>query len=388
MSSFAVSIYKIASIDNHPNADRLEIVKIKGYDVIVPKCVYSVGDLIGYIPEAAIVPDWIISELGLVGALSGPEKNRVKTIRLRGVLSQGLVYPTQFSEDLNRHYIADPSDNVLYVQEDDDVTEFLGITKYIPPIPIGMAGDVFNARGYTPNYDIENLKNFPHVLEYGENVVVTEKIHGTFIAFGYHPELDSDELVNKNIIVASKGVSAQGLAFKGNANNANNLYVRAASSVDDDGNTLIDRTLQFASSQQTIIPSSTPFFYMGELFGPVQDLKYGLSTATLRIFDIYVGPIGFGRFLNYEEMLVLSKHLNFNTVPELYTGPYSTDVVNEYTSGTESVSGTEAHIREGIVIKPMVERKDMKLGRVILKSISGDYLTRRGKKGQETTEYN
>lgn len=58
--------------------------------------------------------------------------------------------------------------------------------------------------------------------------------------------------------------------------------------------------------------------------------------------------------------------------------------MEEYTSGTESVSGTGACIREGIVIKPLVERRDETLGRVILKSVSEAYLCRKG----NTTEFN
>jgi len=64
------------------------------------------------------------------------------------------------------------------VEVGDNVIVFLGITKYEPPIPICMAGEVFNAHGKTIKYDIENYKMHPDVLNVGEEVVMTEKLHG------------------------------------------------------------------------------------------------------------------------------------------------------------------------------------------------------------------
>ncbi len=69
-------------------------------------------------------------------------------------------------------------------------------------------------------------------------------------------------------------------------------------------------------------------------------------------------------------------------VPVLYRGPFNRDVLYEHTTG-QTVIGNGAHLREGIVVTPVVERRHDRHGRVILKSVSGDYLTRRG----EATEF-
>ena len=66
----------------------------------------------------------------------------------------------------------------------------------------------------------------------------------------------------------------------------------------------------------------------------------------------------------------------FPLVPVLYRGPFSEAALLEHTSGATVLGGK--HLREGVVLRPAVERESAELGRVILKSVSGDYLTRRG----------
>lgn len=189
MATFECKVYKL-KIEEHPNADVLELAVVGDYRSIVRKGQFKTGDLGVYIPEAAVLPEWLIASLGLEGKLAGKQKNRVKAVRLRGVLSQGLVYPaTDVSVDAAYPEYAIELHNdvagtfgmtkVFYpVKEGSVVTEELGITKYEPPIPVHMAGEVFNAHGMTLKYDIENAKKFPDVLQEGEEVVMTEKIHG------------------------------------------------------------------------------------------------------------------------------------------------------------------------------------------------------------------
>ena len=70
--------------------------------------------------------------------------------------------------------------------------------------------------------------------------------------------------------------------------------------------------------------------------------------------------------------------MGLSRVPVVYRGPLSAEVLMEHTSGRESVSGQGTHIREGVVVRPCVERRDPRLGRVQLKSINPKYLTRKG----------
>ena len=192
MATFECKVYEL-TIEEHPNADALELARVGDYLAIVGKGQFKTGDLGVYIPEAAIVPEWILEELNLVGKLAGKEKNRVKAMKLRGILSQGLIFPVE--REVPEKAIADAmlflgDDGKLHhqvVHEGMDVTEQLGITKYEPPIPSGMSGEVFNAFGYTINFDIENIKKYPDVLEEGEQISITEKLHGTWCCFGFHP---------------------------------------------------------------------------------------------------------------------------------------------------------------------------------------------------------
>lgn len=401
MAEFEAKVYKL-TIEEHPNADVLEIARVGDYMSLVRKGQFKTGDLGVYIPEQAVLPSWLISALGLEGRLAGKAKNRVKAIKLRGVLSQGLIYPvrqvlahqtnTGNPVDflgLDQIWVLDYQDELgpleRRVLEGNDVTELLDITKYEPVIPTSMSGEVQKAFGLTLKYDIENIKKYPDILVTGEEVVITEKIHGTWCCFGYHPDIEGD-------IVTSKGLSAQGLIFKINEENLNkNLYVTTlAGTCVRDG-----KSGNLVAQAKRILGNVEPFFMLGEIFGPgVQDLHYGTQKA-FRLFDVYVGPLVGGHYLNDQEIRQFigdfAPVYELTRVPVLYKGPYSKQIVDELTDGEETVSSAtdviEAggmHMREGIVITPTVERRDVEIGRVILKSVSEKYLLRRG----STTEYN
>lgn len=102
MSTFEAKVYKLR-IEEHPNADALELAVVGDYRSIVRKGEFKTGDLGVYIPTNAVVPIWLLKRLGLwdedraKGKLAGKDGNRVKEIRLRGILSEGLVYPVDRS---------------------------------------------------------------------------------------------------------------------------------------------------------------------------------------------------------------------------------------------------------------------------------------------------
>src|SRR2546423_7089769 len=79
------------TIHVHPNADALELAQVGLYRAVVAKGAFRTGDVALYIPEQAVLPQELVSELGLTGKLAGSAANRVKAIRLRGELSQGIV---------------------------------------------------------------------------------------------------------------------------------------------------------------------------------------------------------------------------------------------------------------------------------------------------------
>ena len=376
MADFKAEVVKL-TIEEHPNADALELARVGDYVSIVQKGVYKTGELGVYIPEQAVLPEWVISRLGLEGRLAGKAKNRVKAIKLRGVLSQGLIYPVEARYNvIETNTGLEPSKvkDVIYcitqdeggpghlVEEGYDPTEWMGITKYEPVIPTSMNGQVFNASGYTLKYDIENIKKHPDVFTTDDIVCVTEKLHGTWACFGYHPDVD-------HAIVTSKGLSGQGLAFKMNDENENNLYVKTFR--------------QFAEALERAkawVGSDTPVYLLGEIYGRgVQDLHYGTLQPRFCLFDIYIGTPGHGHYVGAIAMrFIAERTLEVETVPELYWGVYDKELIEGLTSGTETVSLDNTHMREGIVIKPEQEQRDDEIGRKVLKSVSEQYLLRRG----------
>ena len=361
MSEFKTEVVRLR-IEAHPNADRLEIARVGDYQSIVGKGVFSTGDLAAYIQEGSIVPEDVLEELGLVGKLAGSAGNRVKAARLRGILSQGICLPARAGWSVG-----------------DDVSGVLGITKYSPPIPTDMSGEVFDAGpSRTIRYDIENIKRYPDVLVAGEPVRITEKLHGTFCCIGVlstqdaHPE-------HGRLAVSSKGLGGKGLAFiPDDSVNAANLYLRAA------------REYEVFEHVHALAESAS-HFVLGEVFGQgVQDLSYGATTAKaggvgFRVFDVRVGALGdpSGRWMGDEELTAFCDEVGLEQVPVLYRGPFDRDTLLELTDGRETVSGEGKHLREGVVVRPLDERRDDELGRVQLKSVSAAYLTRKG-----GTEYN
>ena len=350
MASFESKIHAL-QIEPHPNADRLELAAIGGFRSVVGKDSFVNGDLAAYIPEGAICPDWLIQELGLEGKLAGGKKNRVKAVKLRGALSQGLVYPVKDGKILDR-----------VVAVGDTVTDLLELVKYEPKIPFAMQGQVLPLHGCTIPYDIENVKKYPDELQADEPVVMTEKLHGTWCCMGWHPE--------HGHMVSSKGMADRGMGLKFNEENEHNLYVA----------TFRKHREAFESARHRQHPPEAPFYILGEIHGRgVQDLHYSQPNPAIRVFDVYVGEPRRGRYLTHEEIRTLLQDL-FDLVPVLYEGPFSNERLLELTDGPSTLGG---NLREGLVVRPAVERESIVFGRVILKSVSGAYLTRRG-----GTEYN
>ena len=331
MAEFEVKTYPV-TIEEHPNADLLELARIGDYYSIVLKGQFQDGDICAYIPEASIVPDNLIAEMGLEGKLAGPEHNRVKAIRLRGVLSQGLVYPAP----------GRPPGM--------DMGEELGITKWEPPIPIHMQGHVESRFGQTLKFPVENIKKYPEMFREGETVTITEKIHGTWCCLaraGGEP------------LVSSLGISERGLALKRNEANRNNLYIQQW-----------EHNREILQRMEDEL-GNADFHVLGEVYGgKVQDLKYGINTQNFRVFDIAVD----GEYQTYEYI----ESLGWNTVPLLYVGPYSKKTVLSLTEGYSTLPGAN-HTREGVVIRAVPEAiSDLTGTRKIAKSISESYLLRRG----------
>lgn len=375
MSEFKVPVVRVRAIEAIPNADRIELAVVGEYRCVTEKGRFLPGDLAVYLPEAALLPPNLLDFLGMTGKLAGPDHNRIKAIKLRGCLSQGILLQIREMMELTGIDFGDlePDDAVA---EGANLASQLNITKYEPPIPVHMAGEVVNMFGRTLRYDIENFKTYPDILQDGEDVEFTEKLHGTFMAITRYPDLNHPEMLGGDTLVYSKGLGAKGLVFKDNEANKDNLYMKIAKDY-----AIRERII---NSAQAPHESVQPVTLLGEIYGAgVQDLQYGVKKPHFMVFDIYIGKPGHGYFANRWHLAVVAHRMGLPTVPILYRGPFSREKLDLHTNG-HTVAGNRAHIREGIVITPVSERYDPTIGRVILKSVSADYLLR---SGNSITEY-
>jgi len=325
MSSLIVEVCAVEDVLDHPNADRLEIICVKGWKCIVQKGVYNIGDLVVYAPVDSMIPEALSDDMDVTKYLG--KGGRVRTTKLRGEYSQGLVIPMKFLPPL----LPSNHGGVKWLPGD-NVAEILGIEKYEPPL--STRGDRLPDHPAFHRYtDIENYNNFPDVLKEGEMVVITEKIHGTnFRALNYEGEL----------MVGSHNVRLK--------EDPDNLYWNAAKIYD----------------LQNILPNGMVIY--GEVYGKgVQKLHYDQKGINIAFFDASMN----GRYLNYEAFVEFCTTHNLPLVPIISVGLWDKNMLL-HREGMSTIAG---HIREGIVIKPVYERYDNVLqGRVILKRISERYL--------------
>ncbi|MFJ9021439.1 RNA ligase (ATP) [Streptomyces sp. NPDC102259] len=350
MSTLRVTA-EVLTVHEHPNADALELAQVGLYRAVVAKGAYRTGEAALYIPEQSVLPTGLVEELGLTGRLAGSGSDRVKAVRLRGELSQGIVCRPEALADV---------DLALAAAEGTDFAERLGIVKWVPPIPPTMSGDVEAAPDLLPWVDIENIQRYPGIFEPGEPVVLTEKLHGSACLLTYV----ADE---ERVYVSSKGFGSKSLAL---TEDPRNLYWRAVHG----------HGVPAAAARLAERLGARRIGVFGEVYGAgVQDLTYGADgrrdTLGYAVFDVSAEIDGVVRWLDAAELLDGELPL----VPRLFEGPYDSERVLEIATGRETVSGRGLHLREGVVIRPAVERySPVTGGRAIAKAVSGAYLTRKG----------
>lgn len=348
------------TIHPHPDADRLELAQVGLYRAVVAKDAYRTGQHALYIPEQAVLPTDLIDDLGLTGKLAGGAQNRVKAVRLRGELSQGIVCRPSALADI---------DWATAHADGTDFADALGIVKWLPPIPPQLAGEAISGADLLKWIDIENLQRYPGVFDEGEQVVVTEKIHGSCIVATYLRAED-------RLLVSSKGLAANGIALK---EAALNLYWRAVHQYRLDE--AIGRLCRDSGAARVAV--------YGEVYGAgVQDLHYGANARTAgtlgyAAFDLRLDVDGATAWIDPGAALETLTRYGVPTVPVLYDGPFDLDALLALAGGPTTIGGG-AHIREGIVIRARHDSHSAVLGgRKIVKLISPAYLTR----GGNATEY-
>lgn len=320
-----VNVVRIGAITKHDNADSLGITEVDGRPCVVRLGEWAPGDLAVYVPIDSLCP---ISDERFAFLADRSKQNadgqcRLRAARLRGVFSMGLLVRP------------DPD-----MTEGDEVRERMGIGVWEPEMKFGASPGSEPDPGFMPVYDIESVRKWSRVLEVGEEVVLTEKIHGANGRFAFH----------------------QGRLW---------CASRTRYPLEAEGDPWW--TVASANGLREKLSSVPGIAVYGEVYGPVQDLKYGRRDLGLVLFDAL--DINARRWLDYDQFLGLAASLEIPTVPELYRGSWNPDLMS-LAEGESNLGG--GHVREGWVLRPTVERFDMRLGRVILKLHGQGYLTRRG----------
>jgi RNA ligase (TIGR02306 family) len=173
------SVVKIADIQPIPGADAIVVAKVKGWNVVVKVNEYKVGDLAVYYEIDSFLPvrpQFEFLRKSSFKRMGSSEGFRLKTIKLRGQISQGLLTPIP--------------EGITNPKEGDDLTEALGIVKYEPPIPAQLAGKI---KGTFPNFipkteeiRIQNFESEVGFSPAGEKVYICEKLDGSSATFYYN----------------------------------------------------------------------------------------------------------------------------------------------------------------------------------------------------------
>lgn len=358
-SDFNVEVVKIREIQEHPNADRLELAKVAGFTVVVRKGEFQAGELAVHVPVGALVP----VEHPAFGFLSSP---RIKAARLRGVYSEGLLVPLSAVPELG------------HVREGDDVRAELRIDKHLTEEEKREERTLaFLARQgisskVMPVYGLDSLRRFPDAIKPGTEVVLTAKIDGSNGRFVYS---GGKFYVGSHRVIRSatktfweKLFSGQLLKelirkLKGSANNRrmtgeapNDLWHSVAEKYE-------------LESKLAKFPDMVVF---GEVYGKRIQVRGGKPMSydspddvSFRVFDVY--DLKTKMYLSYNEMLEFSARLGLHTVVELAHGQWPLDI--DYSVGPDPLN--PSHIREGYVVRTDVFERDR--NRVILKNVSEDF---------------
>jgi len=323
------SIRTITNIEPILNADAIELVVVGGWKVVVKKGEFNVGDMCIYCEIDSFLPIKpqyeFLRKTSYKKMPDGREGFRLKTIKLRGQISQGLVLPL----------------NVLpegFLHEGMDVTDMLGIVKYEPPIPAELSGKV---KGQFPSFivktDEERVQNMSKSYPFYKDLsfFITEKLDGSSATF--------------YIKDGEFGVCSRNLEL---IETEENTFWRVARNME------IEEKLRSTGRNLCI---------QGELIGEgIQGNPYKIKGQTVRFFNAF--DIDEFKRVGIDEFLILMENLKLKTVPILEKNVSLPETIDELLLMSEGKSVLNNNTeREGIVVRS----NDMSIS---FKSISNKFL--------------
>lgn len=336
MSRKLASIQKILALESIEGADAIEKATVLGWQLVVKKGEYNIGDLCVYCEIDSLLPERPEFEF------MKPRGMRVRTIRLRGQISQGICFQLSIL----------PPD--FQIVEDADCTETLEITKYEAPIPASLAGKV---KGRFPSFMHKTDETRVQVLQSsldkynGQKFYITEKLDGSSCTY----YLKDGEF----------GVCSRNLEL-----------------LEDDENSLwkVARQLDI---EQKLRSLSGNYALQGELIGEgIQSNKYKIKGQDFRIFNVF--NIDAYEYLNFTDFVDFTTKLGLITVPILSENyVLENNIPTIITLSTIKSTLMKEVWAEGIVLRPLQELKDfgndnLPGGRVSFKAINPEFLLKYG----------
>ena len=301
------TVRTISQITPIPDADRIELAVVDGWKCVIKKGEFAVGDRVIYCEIDSFLP--IRTEFEFLRSSSFKRMDeregfRLRTVKLRGQISQGLLLPTSILS----------GDTEL----GQDVSEQLGIVKYEPPVPASLAGEVIGPfPSSITKTDEERIQNLASDYESfrGKEFFVSEKLDGTSFTAFYDQDF---------------GVCGRNWQY---APSDQNTLWRVAKSLE------LEKKLSSMDRRIAI---------QGELVGPgIQGNKYKLKEHRLFVFNVF--DIDQYAYVEKDAMALLCDRLELEQVPliELRSVPDTIDEILECAEGKSVLNSTTD--REGLV---------------------------------------
>jgi RNA ligase (TIGR02306 family) len=342
------SIQTVSTVEAIPEATAIERIRVLGWWVVVKKGEFRPGDRVVYCEIDSLLPERPEFEFLRASSFKPPILDgdtlvqraglRIKTVRLRGQVSQGICFPLS---------ILPPN---APQADGDDVTELLDIIKYEPPAPVGMGGRV---RGGFPGFLSKTDEIRVQVLEpvlqrhRGKTFHITEKLDGTsFSAFLFEDQF---------------GVCSRNLWM--DETDTSNVLVKVAQRLE------LETKLRAMQRLHGFSPA-----IQGELIGPgIQKNKYALPNVQLHVFNLI--NLNESKLVDHERSVEMTQEAGLTPVPQLGTLvlDHTIDELVQLSTGPSTLN-PKAH-REGIVFRPTTDEYDHDVGgRLSFKVINPQFL--------------
>jgi len=361
-------IAKIKEVKAIEGADNIELVIAGGWNAITKKGEFKVGDETIIATTDAVIPESLSEDMGVTSYLR--KGTRVRTVKLRGVYSECLIIPMKYLKGKVTMGNWD-------TKEGTDCMEFLGITKYEPPVKQVQLSSGKKIR-YQSNpafhvyYKFPNLKNVPGMFTETDLVQITRKIHGTNARFGIIKKIKlsfwdrvkkflrlADEWIDYEFVVGShnveKGSDSQGFYDT-------NVWYEIA-----DKYNIKKKLWDYIKVRSSIDPLETGVIIYGEIYGAgiQKNYNYGLNDLEFAMFDM--------TWNNHYDSTMVTEYaanniLKLPHVPVLYEGLWSQSIQDKFVFNNYIENSKVPH--EGIVIKHISGERSK-----VAKIINPEYLT-------------